>query len=118
MPAKSQQQMKYIYAMRNKYKSKKKAPKNMKWVFDEKWTKGVKMKDLPKKIKESFIMSFKSFIKEDRKFNVDYEEDDNFLYRDDEKEKNKSYRCKNCNCKNCDCKYCETRYCKIQNSIN
>lgn len=61
MPVKSQQQMKYIYAMRNKYKSKRKAPKNMKWLFDEKWTKGVKMKDLPKKVKESLIMNFESF---------------------------------------------------------
>lgn len=61
MPAKSQQQMKYIYAMRNKYKSKRKAPKNMKWLFDEDWTKGVKMKSLPKKVKESIVMDFISF---------------------------------------------------------
>ena len=48
MPARSQQQAKYIWAMRNKYGSKKKAPKNMKWVFDEEWTEGIKMKSLPK----------------------------------------------------------------------
>ena len=35
MPVKSKQQFKYIYAMRRKYKSKKKAPKNMKWVFNK-----------------------------------------------------------------------------------
>ena len=48
MPARSQQQAKFIWAMRNKYGSKKKAPKNMKWVFDEEWTEGIKMKSLPK----------------------------------------------------------------------
>ena len=29
MPAKSKQQFKYVYAMRNKYGTKKKAPKNI-----------------------------------------------------------------------------------------
>lgn len=68
--AKSQQQMKYIYAMRGKYGSKKKAPKNMKWVFDEEWTSGIKMKKLPKKIKknESHIMNFASFVNESYDF--------------------------------------------------
>lgn len=68
--AKSQQQMKYIYAMRGKYGSKKKAPKNMKWVFDEEWTSGVKMKKLPKKVKknESHIMNFGSFVNEHYNF--------------------------------------------------
>lgn len=47
MPAKSQQQLKFIYAIRNKYKTKKEAPKKFKWVFDEEWT-DVKMKELPK----------------------------------------------------------------------
>lgn len=66
MPAKSQQQMKFIYAMRSKYGTKRKAPKNMKWVFDEEWTSGVKMKKLPNKVKknESRIMGFESFVNE------------------------------------------------------
>jgi len=37
MPAKSKQQLKLIYAIRNKYGSKKKAPKKWKWVFGEEW---------------------------------------------------------------------------------
>lgn len=68
MPAKSQQQMKFIYAMRGKYGSKKKAPKNMKWVFDKEWTSGVKMKKLPNKVKESRIMNFESFVNESYEF--------------------------------------------------
>lgn len=63
MPAKSQQQLKFIYALRNKYKTKKKAPKKFKWVFDKEWTEGVKMKKLPEVVdkKESFILTFEKF---------------------------------------------------------
>lgn len=64
MPAKSKQQFRYIWAMRNKYKSKKKAPKNMKWVFNKEWTDNVPYKDLPKKIKERHIASFVDFVNE------------------------------------------------------
>lgn len=64
MPAKSRQQMKYIYAMRHKYGTKKKAPKNMKWVFDEDWTKNIKFKDLPHKVKESYLLKFDEYINE------------------------------------------------------
>ena len=63
MPAKSKQQYKYIRAMRNKYGSKKKAPKNMKWVFDKEWT-DVSFKNLPKKIKETNIHSYIDFLNE------------------------------------------------------
>jgi hypothetical protein len=56
MPAKSKQQFKYIHAMRKKYGSKKKAPKDMKWVFNKEWT-DVSFKDLPKSIKEKSIFS-------------------------------------------------------------
>lgn len=63
MPAKSKNQFKYIWAMRRKYKSKKKAPKNMKWVFGKEWTSGLKYKDLPTSVKESKIDSFSDFIK-------------------------------------------------------
>ena len=111
MPAKSQQQMKYIYAMRNKYKSKRKAPKNMKWLFDEEWTKGVKMKKLPNKVKnESHIMNFHLF--NESEVNVDYEgdEEDYLLYGDQEEES--SCGCKNCNCKDCDGGNCGCGCCK------
>jgi hypothetical protein len=42
MPAKSRQQLKYIWAMRKKYKTKKNAPKSMKWVFNKEWTEDIK----------------------------------------------------------------------------
>ena len=61
MPARSQQQAKFIWAMRNKFGSKKKAPKNMKWVFDKEWTEGVKMKSLPKYSENESIMRFGEF---------------------------------------------------------
>ena len=61
MPSKSQQQTKYIWTMRSKYGSKKKAPENMKWVFDKEWTEGVKMKSLPKYAENESIMKFKEF---------------------------------------------------------
>lgn len=63
MPAKSKQQFKYIYAMRRKYGSKKKAPKRMKWVFDKEWT-DVSFKDLPNKIGESNIYGYSDFLSE------------------------------------------------------
>lgn len=37
MPAKSKNQLKLIWSIRNKYKSKAKAPKKWKWVFGEEW---------------------------------------------------------------------------------
>lgn len=54
MPATSKQQFKYIWAMRNKYGSKSKAPKRMKWVFDDEWT-DVDFKKLPKKKKQKKV---------------------------------------------------------------
>lgn len=62
MPSKSKQQFKFIWALRNKYGTRKKAPKKMKWIFDEKWTKNVNYKDLPDKIKESKILNFRQFV--------------------------------------------------------
>ena len=56
MPVKSKSQLKYIFTMRKKYKSKKNAPKHMKWVFNDEWTKGVDTGSLPNKIKD-----FKTF---------------------------------------------------------
>lgn len=47
MPAKSKQQLKLIYALRGKYKTKEDAPEKYKWAFDKKWTDNVKMKNLP-----------------------------------------------------------------------
>ncbi|MCK9476972.1 MAG: hypothetical protein M0R46_13675 [Candidatus Muirbacterium halophilum] len=61
MPAKSKQQLKYIYAMRNKYKTIDKAPKDMKWVFDDEWTH-VKMSDLPDYVDRNYVMNFEEFI--------------------------------------------------------
>lgn len=61
MPAKSKKQLKYIYAMRNKYGSRKEAPKNMKWLFGKEWTKDVKMS----KLKEN-ILSYSEFINENK----------------------------------------------------
>jgi hypothetical protein len=63
MPAKSKNQFKYIWAMRRKYKSKKKAPKSMKWVFDKEWT-DVDYKNLPGKLKERHLHSYIDFINE------------------------------------------------------
>ena len=37
MPASSTKQLKFIYAKRAQYKTKSKAPKKYKWVFDEEW---------------------------------------------------------------------------------
>lgn len=64
MPVKSKNQFKYVYAMRRKYGSKKKAPKNMKWVFNRDWTDSVSYKDLPKRIKERYIFDFVEYINE------------------------------------------------------
>ena len=60
--AKSQQQLKLIYALRDKYKTRKNAPEEDKWVFDKEWTEGVKMKKLPKKVKH--VKEFNSFVNE------------------------------------------------------
>ena len=50
--AKSKQQFKYIWTMRNKYKSQEEAPDNMKWVFKKDWTHDVPFHDLPTKVKK------------------------------------------------------------------
>lgn len=52
MPAKSKQQLKLIWAIRNKYGSKSKAPKKWKWVFAEEWGHLAK---------ESHILNFNHF---------------------------------------------------------
>lgn len=56
MSSKSKKQMKFIYAMRKKYGSKKNAPQDKKWVFDSEWTSGVDMDKLPTR-----VLGFKSF---------------------------------------------------------
>ncbi len=61
MPAKSKPHFRYIQAMRRKYGSRKKAPKDMKWVFHKKWT-DVSYKDLPENLKERHIHSYIEFI--------------------------------------------------------
>lgn len=67
MPAKTKPQFKYIWAMRRKYKSKKKAPKNMKWVFDKKWT-DVPYKSLPESFGNKYINNYIDFINENYEF--------------------------------------------------
>ena len=52
MPAQSKQQLKLIYAIRGKYKTKKTTPKKWKWVWGEEWGH---LK------KESHIVSFQKF---------------------------------------------------------
>lgn len=52
MPAKSKQQLKLIWIIRNKYGTKKNAPKKWKWVFEEEWGHLAK---------ESHIFNFKQF---------------------------------------------------------
>lgn len=66
MPAKSKQQLKFIYANRKKYGSRKNAPKHMKWIFGKEWTDGIKMNSLPTR-----VMNFKSFT-ESLNFNKKY----------------------------------------------
>jgi len=48
MPSKSKQQLKLVYAIRGKYKTKKDTPKNFQWVWEEGW--GKLEKDAPEKI--------------------------------------------------------------------
>jgi hypothetical protein len=55
MPVRSKSQLKYIFAMRKKYKSKKNTPKDKKWVFNDEWTKGVETSGLSK------VKDFKTF---------------------------------------------------------
>ena len=38
MPAKSKDQLKLIYSIRNKYKSKSRTPKKWDWVWDGEWS--------------------------------------------------------------------------------
>jgi hypothetical protein len=57
MPAKSKKQLRLIWAIRGKYKTKNKTPKKWKWVWGEEWTHLQK---------ESFILRFEEFINEKR----------------------------------------------------
>jgi hypothetical protein len=69
MPAKSQQQMKFIFFLRNKYKNKKDAPDKYKWAFDPEWTEDIKMKKLPvktEKVSENIIQRFSEFVKNNK----------------------------------------------------
>ena len=55
MPAKSEKQLRLIWAIRRKYKTKTKTPKKWKWVWGEEWTHLQK---------ESLILKFGDFINE------------------------------------------------------
>ena len=37
MPAQSYAQLRYIYSQREKYKDKSNTPKNMLWIWEDKW---------------------------------------------------------------------------------
>lgn len=63
MPARSRKQLKYIWTMRKKYKTKKNAPKSMKWVFNKEWTEDIKPSTLPVRVKD-----FKSYVSENYNF--------------------------------------------------
>ncbi len=67
MPAKSEKQLRLIWAIRRKYKTKTKTPKKWKWVWGEEWTHLQK---------ESFILRFGEFI------NENLSEDDRELVED------------------------------------
>ena len=55
MPAKSEKQLRLIWAIRRKYKNRSKTPKKWKWVWGEEWTHLEK---------ESLILRFGEFINE------------------------------------------------------
>jgi len=66
MPAKSQKQLKFIYAKRHQYGSKSKTPKKWKWVWNDEWLKvRESMKHLMK------FESFDDFSPESRKSKTD-----------------------------------------------
>lgn len=46
MPSKSRKQLKYIFAMRKKYKSRDNAPESKQWVFNDEWQKELDPKSL------------------------------------------------------------------------
>ncbi len=63
MPATSKKQYKLIWALRNKWGSKKKAPKKYHWVFDSEWT-DVDYKDLPQKVSERKVLRFVEWLEQ------------------------------------------------------
>lgn len=71
MPAKSQQQRGLIFGKRNQYGSKENTPKKWSWIWDEGWeNKGKlprKVKKAKKKVKESRILDFRTFVNENIK---------------------------------------------------
>jgi len=78
MPAKSQKQFKFIQAMRSKYGSKEKAPEDMKWVFDEKWTDNVDYESLPENRIEKYISLFE---KRMQQFKAWYNPESDYWYQ-------------------------------------
>lgn len=57
MPSKSEQQRKYIFYLRGKYKNKSDTPEDKKWIWDDNWTKIKK--------EESKMSTYNRFFKED-----------------------------------------------------
>ena len=67
MPSKSEQQRKWIFVQRDKYKSKDNTPEDMKWIWKAEW----------EKVKETKLKRYKSFLKENKKYEY-------FAFRDSE----------------------------------
>lgn len=57
MPVKSKKQFKLVQLLRNKYGSKKNAPKKYHWAFEKGWT-DVDYQKLPQKVSETKVMKF------------------------------------------------------------
>lgn len=55
MPSKSRKQLKYIFAMRKKYKAKANAPESKQWVFNDEWQKELDPKSV------TSLKDFKTF---------------------------------------------------------
>lgn len=53
MPAKSNKQLRFIYAKRGQYKNKKSTPSKWKWIWNDEWLH----------VRESIILSFNDFTK-------------------------------------------------------
>lgn len=60
MPSKSEQQRKWIFTQRSKYKSKENTPDNMKWIWEKSW------KIIEKKGEKMYKRIFKEDLKESR----------------------------------------------------
>ena len=61
MPAQSKSQLRYIFALRDKYKTKKNTPEDKQWIWDKEW-EDVDWDKLPDKADESIFESFNTYL--------------------------------------------------------